>query len=245
MKLRVNTTNWLDSSSRTLRNIPKPPKMEIESDAEDDDVEDDPWENGLEKVDNVHCSMNWIPEIEAEGHKLRFFDDQAFVQQMVEEPFYLETVRELFDNAKNHVVQQFDKAKQSVIMTITRELSRRVEGCCCLADEIASGSYPLDVILKAEGEIQTTAFILQPFVLKDEEIEEKKDLRLSHFYMLTTQCQKVVEAGEAVIVKRLNLEAEVGDEQDMEDEQTSDDMLPPQDSQGALVALSPPKRIKK
>jgi len=84
--------------------------MEIES-----KVEDDPWENGLEKVDNVYCSMNWIPEIEAEGYKLRFFDDQAFVQQMVEEPFYLETVRELFDNAKNHVVQQFDDAKQFAI----------------------------------------------------------------------------------------------------------------------------------
>jgi len=68
-------------------------------------------------------------------------------------------------------------------------------------------SLPLDVILKAEGEIQTTAFILQPFVLKDEEIEEEKDLLLSHFYMLTTQYQKVVEAGGKVIDKRLDAEA--------------------------------------
>jgi len=34
------------------------------------------------------------------------------------------------------------------------------------------------------------------------------------------------------------------DKQEMEDEQTSDDVLPLQDSQGALVALSRPKRRK-
>jgi len=134
----------------------------------------------IEKTDNVHCAMNWMPEIEAEGCKLGFFDDQAFVQQMVEEPFCLETVREPFDNPKNHVVQQFDNAKQFVITMVTRELSRRAEGCCCLAEEIASGSHPLDVIQKAECEIHTTRFVLQPFVLKDKEIKEKKELLMLH-----------------------------------------------------------------
>jgi len=125
----------------------------------------------MEKTDNVRCAMNWMPEIEAEGCKLRFVDDQAFVQQMVEEPFHLKTVREPLDNPKNHVVQQFDNVKQFVITMITRELSRRAECCCCLAEEIAQ---------KVECEIRTTRFVLQPLVLKDKEIKGKKELLMLH-----------------------------------------------------------------
>jgi len=125
----------------------KASKMEIER-----NVEDDPWETGLEKVENVYCPMKWIPEIESEGYKLRFFDDQGFVERMGEELYYLETVRELFDDAKNHeakirMFEKFDDGKKSAIMTITGELSRRAEGCCYLAEEIASGRYSLDVHL--------------------------------------------------------------------------------------------------
>jgi hypothetical protein len=223
--------------------------MEIEM-----NVEDNPWETGLEKVENVYCPMKWIPEIEAEGYKLRFFDDQAFVERMGEEPFYLATVREVFDTAKDHVAQtrmfkKFDDAKKSTIMTIARELCRRAEGCCYLAEEIASGRYSLDVIQKAESEIRNARYTLQPFVLKDDEIEKDQDLLSSYLYILTIQYRKVVEAGEKVIEYRNKAEAEGSDESVVEKtelgKQTSDDTIPPHESQTRVVTLSPPGKKKK
>jgi len=57
-------------------------------------------------------------------------------------------------------------------------------------------------------------YTLQPFVLKDDEIEKDQDLLESYFYMLTIQYRKVVEARVKVIECRNQAEAEENDKQE-------------------------------
>jgi hypothetical protein len=148
-------------------------------------------------------------------------------------------------------------------MTITRELTRRAECCCYLAHEIESGSYSLDVVQKAEGEIRNTRYILRPFVLKDQEIEEDEELLLSHFHTLTIQYQKVVKAGVKVIeywnyaeenATKLPVDAHIKEvttkgkdklvvKQTELCEQMPEDTMP--QSQMTMVTLSPPGKEKK
>lgn len=75
-------------------------------------------------------------EIENEGHILRYHNDQSFVDQMMIDPWLLDTVCKLLSKAKNHKVLEVTNCKESTIMTIVGVLTGRPDGCVSFAGDV-------------------------------------------------------------------------------------------------------------
>lgn len=153
----------------------------------------------METIEKFYCPINVIPGIKNEIIEYIQMEEYAFMEQMVQDSYLLNTVQDLFTEERTEKCMVDDECKASMIMMVTRDLSRRADLCCELANEVITSDYPPETITKVEKEIRTFMLMLEPFTLTEEDIKKEEKLEFSHYAKLSILHQKVRDASGKVL----------------------------------------------
>jgi hypothetical protein len=99
-----------------------------------------------------------------------------------------------------------NECEASLIMTVTRDLSRRADRCCALANEVTKPECTLEIIGKVEKEIITFMLMLEPFKLTEEDVKKDEKLKVSHYAEISTLHAMASDARKKVLRQRASVE---------------------------------------
>jgi len=176
-------------------------ELELENENDFDKLQ----EERIANVSAIYVPISSIDGITNSLVACRLGDDESFVLQMAKDDYLFDTVKWMFDKARDHIEWEFEPHKQSTIRSVVRELERRTDYCMHVANEVKLNQFSLKTICEAHGEVQSFMLMLEPFVLKEEE-KGRDDLIQSHHQDITILYEKVKRAHAIIIEKREMME---------------------------------------
>jgi hypothetical protein len=173
-------------------------------------------EQMMEQIKKFYCPINLIPGIENEIIEYMEMEERAFMEQLAHDSYLFNIVRDLFTNLRMDKCTVNDECKASLIMMVTRALSRRADRCCVLANEVTKAEYTQEIIGKVEKEIKAFMLMLEPSTLTEEDVKKEEKLKFSHDEKISILQRKVSGARQKVLRHQVSVKerkvAAAGDE---------------------------------
>uniref|UniRef100_A0A7S1YFD3 Uncharacterized protein n=1 Tax=Grammatophora oceanica TaxID=210454 RepID=A0A7S1YFD3_9STRA len=162
------------------------------------------WEEEqYKKVERIYYPLRPISGISNDTMNIRAQDDAEFVQYLAENEYMLDTVENMFANARKHVMLKLEPSEHVVIHYVVSQLRKRSDYYDEVVKEMRRNpdQYSLEVAKEAFGATQAFMIMLAPFELED---ADDQYVRIyTHFQDITYLYQRLQNAfGEMIKIKR-------------------------------------------